>query len=131
MNENFNLEFNSDIGATILTFTNRCSPEEFQKAYKAMLNLFLESKTTKHITDTSKMGVVSVDNQKWVGKEIVSKMKSSIPSDSKLNVGLVLGNDIFATVAAKNIERISEEESKMIVKEFPSISDAKDWIKTK
>lgn len=131
MNEKkYELNYNEKLDATTLKFLDRCDPDEFREAYTQMLELFKSQSCYKHITDTSKMGVVSVENQKWVGKEIVGNMKAAVPAGKKLHVGLVLGNDIFATVAAKNIERISEEERIMIVEEFPTIVDAESWIVT-
>lgn len=128
-NEKYELSYSNEIDSTILIFKQKCPDDVFKKAYSEMLEMFKENNCFKHITDTSGMGVVSVENQKWVGQEIVANMKAAAPAGKKLHVALVLGDDIFATVAAKNIERMTEEEKTMYVNEFSSISAAKSWIK--
>ncbi len=112
-NEKYELNYSNETNSTILVFKQKCPDDLFREAYSEMLELFKKNKCFKHITDTSGMGVVSIENQKWVGQEIVTNMKASVPTGKKLHVALVLGDDIFATVAAKNIERITEEEKAM------------------
>lgn len=125
----YELSFNEELQSTILVYSRRCEESEFKEALIEMLKLFRLKGCKKHMTNTSKMGVVSVANQKWVASEIVSKMKESV-GDEKLQIALVLGDDIFATVAAKNIERLSEDETKLVVRDFPNAEAASNWLKT-
>ena len=130
-NEDYELCFVPALNATFLKFFRKPSVEQFRKAYFEMSEAFIADKSiSSHITDTSLMGVVPLESQQFVIKEIVPAMRRSLPSNQELVIALILGDDVFASFAAKNMgKKVSEKLTGVNVNFFGNYEAGVDWLK--
>ncbi len=126
--KDFFISYNQEEQFSFLKFNNKCSSTIYHRAYNDLLRTFHTYRHHKHITDTSDMGVVSIDDQKWVKVNIVPQIRQAVSMDKTLNIGLVLGRDIFATIAAKNIAKRFDSEKKTHIQFFPEKEKAHEWL---
>ncbi|MDJ1500054.1 hypothetical protein [Xanthocytophaga agilis] len=101
----------------------------FKKGALAGLELLVQKQSTAYLIDTSQMGVLSLELQRWIQSQIeiyTTKMNLRY-------VATVVGKDVFNKVAAKNIqnhaEKKQEEAGKTVITEFfQNRTDAIHWI---
>jgi uncharacterized RmlC-like cupin family protein len=73
------------------------------------------------------MGVVSPEDQKWVGNTIVEQLAQHAPGDF-LYIALVVSEKIFTRLAITAIEDISNAKGICLNRHFYSVSEAKHWL---
>ncbi|WP_020529596.1 hypothetical protein [Flexithrix dorotheae] len=125
----FKLEFIEELNLSHLTFLKKCTSDQYRLAYGQLVELFKSKGHHNHITDTSTMGVIGVEDQQWVKANVVPNMRKFADSTKKLNIALILGDDIFATFAAKNIARNFMDKQNIDIHYFAGETEAFDWFK--
>ncbi|MBX2842801.1 MAG: hypothetical protein KTR26_13605 [Flammeovirgaceae bacterium] len=125
----FKIEFIEELNLSHLTFQRKCTSDHFRLAYGQLVELFHSKGHNNHITDTSTMGVIGVVDQQWVKANVVPNMRKFADKTKKLNIALILGNDIFATFAAKNIARNFLDKQNIDIHYFAGEAEAFDWFK--
>ncbi|MDW7692359.1 hypothetical protein R9C00_13515 [Flammeovirgaceae bacterium SG7u.111] len=125
----FSLEFIEDLGLSHLTFKRKCTSEEYRLAYTKLIELFEEKGHHNHVTDTSSLGTVGIADQQWVKSDVVPNLRKIVDKAHKLNIALILGNDIFATFAAKNIARNFMDKQNIDIHYFPVVAESFEWFK--
>jgi len=99
----YSLAFNADTGTSVLQFLKRPDSENYRTAYAQLKDLFIKEGLTKHITNTTHLGVIAVEDQNFVGTQIIPSMREQLDELKVMHIGVVKGKDVFATFAAKNI----------------------------
>ncbi|MCG8477034.1 MAG: hypothetical protein MI784_16325 [Cytophagales bacterium] len=105
--EYYSLVYDEKMETTILSFKKNCGDERLLEASRMITDFVAHYRNHKHITDTSLLGPISIEAQKELAEEILPVM-CALPS-KRMVVGLVLGTDVFASYAAKNISSSAHE----------------------
>lgn len=93
--------FNPISKHTFLIFKKMSKEEHVKLGYQKLLEVYTKYGCGYHLTDTRKMGVVSPKAQEYVYEHILPKMIEH--TEHSITVALIVGKDIFAQFAAKNI----------------------------
>jgi|GEM_PF-6100335 len=125
--EFYKIEFTEDLQSTHLSFKKKCESERYREAYTVLIKIFEERGHFSHITDTSSMGVISLEDQEWVKEKVVPQIRRFANSSKKLNIALILGDDVFANFAAKNIARHFIGELNIDIHYFAKYQEAYEW----
>lgn len=127
--EEYQINFLENLNSTFLEFKKKPVDNGLRDAYSKMLEVFSSHHVHKHITNTSLMGVVSIEDQKWVSTEFVPKMKESVSEDLELCIAIILGSDVFSTFGAKNMAKKAQEMSNGLkINFFSNFDEASNWI---
>lgn len=130
-NEEYQISILDNLKASFLKFKKKPASGGLRSAYTQLVEIFSKNKLHKHMTDTSLMGVVSIEDQKWVSGEVVPKLKSSINDSDELQIALILGADVFSAFGAKNMAKKAKQMSLGLKINFFSNKDEADvWLRS-
>lgn len=122
--------YNTHKHYTFMRFKKTCSSKQFRDYHYKLLDFFKEKSPNAHLVDTSKMGVVSLDDQQYVGKNIIPQM-ANLAGEGTLQIAVIVSKDIFAKFAVQNIEKQAkalDKKEKVDHQMFGNEANAVDWL---
>lgn len=112
-NRSAKLYYHSDLNALFLEYTDKVvNHEQFIAINTAAIQAFLNLQTTKFVADIRKMGVISIESQKFVVDQLLPKMIKHLNGKDPVVVQLMDKSDIFAKIAADKIKDKSKDQKK-------------------
>ena len=122
--------YNTHKHYTFMRFKKICSSKQFRDYHYKLLDFFKEKTPNAHLVDTSKMGVVSLDDQQYVGKNIIPQM-ANLAGEGTLQIAVIVSKDIFAKFAVQNIEKQAkslDKKEKVDHQMFGNEANAVEWL---
>ncbi|BDD12708.1 hypothetical protein FUAX_51400 (plasmid) [Fulvitalea axinellae] len=108
------------------TYQEKCTKEEFETLHEDLVKFQKTCpKKDRLMVNTTKMGVLSLDQQGFITNTIIPQMVEH--AGTKVRIALILGSDVFATFSAKNVVEKSDEVS--ATQCFSNEEDAAAWLK--
>ena len=124
------IDYNTHKHYTSMRFKKTCSSKQFRDYHYKILDFFKEKSPNAHLVDTSKMGVVSLDDQQYVGKNIIPQM-ANFAGEGILKIAVIVAKDIFAKFAVQNIEKQTkalDKKEKIAHQMFGNEASAVAWL---
>ncbi|BDD12707.1 hypothetical protein FUAX_51390 (plasmid) [Fulvitalea axinellae] len=119
------LEFSED-SYIRFAYQEKSTKEEFETLHKDLVKFQKTCpKKNRLMVNTSKMGVLSLDQQGFITNKIIPQMATH--AGEKMRIALILGDDVFASFSAKNVVEKSDEVS--ATQCFSNEEDAAAWLK--
>jgi hypothetical protein len=100
--------YDQELNTLFLEYTSKVlNEEQFIQINTAVLNAFKSLKTQKFVADIRKMGVISVNSQKWVLENLLPGMIKHLNGKTLYHAQLLDPAEIMSKVAAANIKNKS------------------------
>ncbi|ALI97995.1 hypothetical protein [Rufibacter tibetensis] len=115
------------LGAAYLTYKRQGTSQEFRDANHRIVASLAKKPTHRLFVDVRNMGVVSPEDQKWVGNTIVEQLAKNAPG-KYLYIALLVPEKVFTKLAVTTIEEISNGKGICLNRHFFSVSEAKHWL---
>ena len=130
-NQSAQVYYDATLDTLFLEYTNKViSHEQFVIINKALLNAFQKLNTRKCAADIRKMGVISIESQKWLVDNLVPGMIKHLRGQTPVAVQLLDESEIFAKVAANKInERIKQDKVGVHVMQFTDRKAMEAYLK--
>ncbi len=126
--EYVNIGFNEQGEYTEMSIKRKGSSSEFRMAHDKVIELYKEKRPGRHLADTSKMGVVSVDDQEYVAKQVIPTLMELSPGQ-KVKIAVLVSHDVFAKVAVDAIRnKTSQTASNAVHQVFEKYETAVAWL---
>jgi len=110
-NKSAKVYYDPALDALVLEYTNKVlNHEQFVTINTAARDAFQKSKTRKFIADIRKMGVISIESQKWIVDNLIPAMIKHLNGKNPIIVQLMDDSDVFAKTAANNIKKKAEND---------------------
>lgn len=131
-NQTSKVFYHSDLDALFLEYTDKViNHEQFVVINTATLEAFLTLQTTKFVADIRKMGVISIESQKFVVDQMLPKMINHLKGKDPIVVQLMDKSDIFAKVAANKIKDKSKGQANGFeVMQFTDRSEMEAYLRS-
>jgi len=105
--------------------------EQFIVINTAVLEAFLSLETQKFVADIRKMGIISVDSQNWVLKNLLPNMIKHLKGKTLFHAQLLDPKEIMSKVSAGNIKHRSNQVSEGFeVIQFSDKEELMAYLKT-
>ncbi|WP_333819959.1 hypothetical protein [Ohtaekwangia sp.] len=112
-NQSAKIYYDSNLGAMVLEYTNRVvNHEQFVVINTALLEAYKKQRATKFVADIRKMGVISIESQKWVVDILLPGLVKHLNGKSPVVVQLLDESEVFARIAGNNIKQKSVDIAK-------------------
>src|SRR5690242_4446024 len=96
--------YDKELDTLFLEYTDKVLNEnQFIGINTAVLNAFLTLRTQKFVADIRKMGVISVNSQKWVVENLLPGMIKHLKGKTLYHAQFLDNSEIMSKVAAANI----------------------------
>jgi hypothetical protein len=124
--------YNSELDTLFLEYIGRVlNDEHFIKINQAVLDAFLTLKTQKFVADIRKMGIISVNSQKWVLENLLPGMIKHLNGKTLFHAQLLDPSEILSKVSAGNIKNKSRQvREDFEVMQFSDPEELKSFLKT-
>jgi hypothetical protein len=100
--------YDQELNTLFLEYTSKVlNEEQFIQINTAVLNAFKGLSTQKFVADIRKMGVISVNSQKWVVDNLLPGMIKHLNGKMLFHAQLLDPSEIMSKVAASNIRNKS------------------------
>ena len=100
--------YDQDLNTLFLEYTGRVKNEtHFIEINTALLNSFRELDTRKFVADIRKMGVISINSQRWVVDVLLPGLMDHLKGKKLYHAQLLDPSEIFSKVSAANIKNKS------------------------
>jgi len=102
--------YDESLDALFLQYTSKVpNDEQFIIVNQAVLKAFTELKTTKFVADIRKMGIISLNAQEWVLKNLIPGMIKHLNGKTLFHAQLLDASEIMSKVSAANIKNKSSQ----------------------
>jgi hypothetical protein len=130
-NKSAKVYYHSDLDALFLEYTDKvANHEQFVAINTAVLHAFLKLQTTKFVADIRKMGVISIESQKWVVDVLLPGMIKHLSPKDLIHVQFMDEAEIFSKIAAKKIKDNSSQAIKGIqISQFSDRAKMEAYLK--
>lgn len=127
--EKLSKEYSQEGDYTQVTYHQHMQFSERKEKTKELTEFVINHGVRKHIFDTRDMGVVSPEAQKWASEYFGKHVMATLAKGESFRCGIIVGKDIFAKVAAKNMSSaVAAKDSHFIVQYFTTAAEAKAWV---
>ena len=100
--------YDQELDTLILEYTSKVLNEvQFIQINTAVLKAFNSLHTQKFVADIRKMGIISVNSQKWVLENLLPGMIKHLNGKTLFHAQLLDTSEIMSKVAASNIKKKS------------------------
>ncbi len=107
------------------------SEEQFIIVNQAVIKAFTELQTTKFVADIRKMGIISVNSQSWVLKNLLPALISHLRGKTLHHAQLLDPSEIMSKVSAGNIKNKSSQVAEGFeVVQFTSEEEMTTYLKS-
>lgn len=130
---NFARIFYDDVLDTLyLQYTAKVpGDEQFILVNQEVIKAFTELQTTKFVADIRKMGIISVNSQAWVVKNLLPGMIAHLKGKTLHHAQLLDPSEIMSKVSAGNIKNKSSQVAKGFeVMQFTSENEMVRYLKS-
>jgi hypothetical protein len=111
-NQTAKVFYHSELDTLFLEYIGKViNHEQFVIINTAVLDAFLKLQTTKFVADIRKMGVISIESQKFVIEHLLPNMTNHLKGKDPVIIQLMDKSDIFAKVAADKIKEKSKGQT--------------------
>jgi hypothetical protein len=124
--------YDQELDALTLQFKKQAPTQDFINLNKKAVEFFLKLNTNKFYVDTRKIGVVSLEGQKFVIDEVFPRMLAHTKGRKFYHVQVINPSEVFGKVAASNIKNkasLKRADEKLIIESFDCEIEAKAWLK--
>jgi len=102
--------YDESLDALFLEYTSKvANDEQFILVNKAVLEAFTKLKTQKFIADIRKMGIISLQSQEWIVKNLLPGMFRHLNGKTLFHAQLLDAKEILSKVSASNIKNKSSQ----------------------
>jgi len=124
--------YNSELDTLFLEYNGKVlNDEQFIKINQAVLDAFLTLRTQKFVADIRKMGIISVNSQKWVLENLLPGMLKHLNGQTLFHAQLLDPSEILSKVSAGNIKNKSRQvREDFEVKQFSDPEELKAFLKS-
>lgn len=131
-NKSARVYYHSDLNALFLEYTDKViSHEQFMVINTAVLQAFLKLQTTKFVADIRKMGVISIESQKWVVENLLPGMIKHLSPKDLIHVQFMDEAEIFSRIAANKIKDKSNQAIKGLqISQFSDRAKMEAYLKS-
>ena len=131
-NKSARVYYHSDLNALFLEYTDKViSHEQFMVINTAVLQAFLKLQTTKFVADIRKMGVISIESQKWVVENLLPGMIKHLSPKDLIHVQFMDEAEIFSRIAANKIKDKSNQAIKGLqISQFSDHAKMEAYLKS-
>ncbi|WP_181305879.1 hypothetical protein [Rufibacter sp. XAAS-G3-1] len=113
--------------AAYLVYKRQGTSPEFREANTRLVSTLARFPSHRLFVDVRGMGVISPEDQKWVGNTIVLQLAKNAPGNY-LYIALLVSEKIFTKLAVTSIEDISNGKGICLNRHFYSAPEAKHWL---
>lgn len=123
--------YDPDLDTLFLEYIGKVkNNEEFIKINTAVLEAFKQLQTQKMVADIRKMGIISVDAQKFVLEVLLPGMIKHLNGRKLFHAQLLDPSEVFSKVSAANIKNNSKKvEEGFEVIQFTDADEMKVYLK--
>lgn len=118
------VSYDAELGAVEIAWFGAPEQEEFRNACLRVIDALRDEHTFKVLTDNSKAGVFSSEDQHWLNEVWLPKAYQAGYRVS----ATVVSNNPFVQYAVSNITR-NRDKNKFAARSFKSKEDARQWLK--
>ncbi len=114
------------IKAIRLQYKRSLKSDEFKNAFRTVLQGFEQNKCENYLSDSTRQGVVAMENQKWLETEIIPKA---------VKVGLkrivtVVPKDVFTKFYVANMKSKTDQRGGLEFRYFENLQDGENYIQS-
>lgn len=103
-----NVYYDQHLDTLFLEYTDKVlNDEQFILINTAVLNAFTSLRTQKFVADIRKMGIISINSQKWVIEHLLPGMIKHLSGKKLYHAQLLDSSEIMSKVAGSNIKNKS------------------------
>jgi len=104
--------------------------EQFIRINTAVLNAFTQLSTIKFVADIRKMGIISINSQKFVVDNLLPGMIKHLKGKRLFHAQLLDPSEVFSKVSASNIKNKSKQVADGFdVMQFTDVNEMKAYLK--
>jgi hypothetical protein len=131
-NKSAKVYYDLDLDSFFLEYTDKVvNHEQFVIINTALLNAFKKMHTKKFVADIRKMGVISIESQKWIVDILIPEMMKHVGGENMIVAQLIDSSEIFAKVAANKInEQVKDDKAGFQVIQFTDRSEMEAYLKS-
>lgn len=131
-NQSAKVYYDEVLDALFLEYTNKViSHDQFVAINTAVLSAFTRLQTVKFVADIRKMGVISIESQRWVIDHLLPGMIKHLKTKDLIHVQFMDEADIFAKIAANKIKDKSYQATKGIqISQFADRTKMEAFLKS-
>ncbi len=122
----FNVSFREDVPCIYIQWFGLPTSEEFKLGCNSALDLLIEKKVSKVLTDNSKAKVFSKTDLLWLNEDWLPRAEKA---GYKYSAVVYSSSETFVKFAVDNIVK-GRDSNKFISQRFQCIEDALYWLKT-
>ncbi|MDN5213608.1 hypothetical protein QQ020_16165 [Fulvivirgaceae bacterium BMA12] len=125
-----NVGYDEAEGFTYMVIKRKGDSEHFRMAHYKTLELYDGKRPGKHLADTSKMGVVSIEDQQFIANKVIPQLLKMSP-DHKLKIAVLVSDEVFSNVAVKSIVNKSKQGNHDVDHSvFNNYEQAINWLRS-
>lgn len=123
--------YDLELDSLFLEYTDKVvNHEQFVTINTAVLNAFQKVQTKKCVADIRKMGVISIESQKWVSSDLIPGMMKHLGGETPVVVQLLDESEIFSKIAANRIkEKVKDDKKGFQVVQFTDRKKMEAYLK--
>lgn len=131
-NRSAKIYYNASLDSLYLEYTDKvANHEQFVVINRAVLNAFEKLNTKKCAVDIRKMGVISIESQKWIVDNLIPGMIKHLAGQAPIVAQLLDEAEIFARFAANKInEKVNGDKTGLQVMQFTDRAKMEAYLKS-
>ncbi|MFD1002190.1 hypothetical protein ACFQ21_22895 [Ohtaekwangia kribbensis] len=131
-NKSAKVYYDTNLDTLFLEYTDKvANHEQFVVINAAVLKAFENLQTRKCVADIRKMGVISIESQKWVVDILLPGMIKHLGGEMPIVAQLLDRVEIFAKVAANKInEKVKDDKNGFRVMQFTERKAMEAYLKS-
>lgn len=131
-NRSAKIYYNASLDSLYLEYTDKvANHEQFVVINRAVLNAFEKLHTKKCAVDIRKMGVISIESQKWIVDNLIPGMIKHLAGQAPIIAQLLDEAEIFARFAANKInEKVNGDKTGLQVMQFTDRAKMEAYLKS-
>jgi hypothetical protein len=123
--------YDPELDTLFLEYTDKViNDEQFIRINTAVLNAFTTLNTQKFVADIRKMGIISLNSQRWVLENLLPGMIQHLKGKTLFHAQFLDASEIMSKVAASNIKgKAAQVAEGFEVVQFSDRSKMMDYLK--
>jgi hypothetical protein len=124
--------YDESLDTLFLEYTNKVvSHEQFVVINTAVLHAFIKLQTVKFVADIRKMGIISIESQKWVVDHLLPDMIKHLHPKDLIHVQFMDEVEIFSKISANKIkDKSSQSISGLQISQFANRAKMEAYLKS-
>ncbi|MDN5202029.1 hypothetical protein QQ008_11665 [Fulvivirgaceae bacterium BMA10] len=113
---------------TYMRIKQKGDSDQFRMAHDKVFEIYKKEQPGRHLADTRGMGVVSLDDQKFVSQNFLPRVVEFSPNNC-IKIAVLVSEDAFSKFAVESIgKKMSEMPANIQHKMFKSEEEAVGWL---